>query len=451
MIFVVLVHAFLFFVFWITNLSFKDEVNQFLADTTGVHVDFLLIFLLLSLGMAIWCITLLPWRKKASWSGLRWPFKAFGSFYLVFFYGSFVVLFIKNPVQLARLGQLIQYFRVFLDALLLLFFAWGLKLLLMKTGKLWQKALLISAFILLWLVPVVWTPGLVYRGALPAKPRLMAHRGASRLAPENTLASMQIASKLGVYGLETDITISYDGVLFLMHDSTLERTTNVAEIFPGREKDPADSFTWAELSQLDAGQWFKGPVPYTGEPIPTLAEILQIIQEDHLRFIYDLRIPSADHPFADQTLSLCLTEIQAAGIAPQTWVLASLDEIPFIQALLPEAILAKGLDYGNVPPPQELVDDGYQLVNSEFGLSNRMIHAYQKAGLWVNLWTVDEPWQYSRLWLAGADSVTSNNIQAMNVLSAPIMALSYSIYLIVWSLIGIATVVILFVLVRSKK
>lgn len=440
MIIIVLAHVTAFLIFWLTNLSFQQEVNKFLADSTGLRVDFLLIFLLFSVGILAWCLVLLSRRKKTPQAGLPVSFRGAGIFYLVFFYGSFAILFLENPVQAARLGQLLQYFRLFPDALLLLLAAWGLRCLLGKVSSLWQKALLISAFVLLWLAPVFWTPGLVYQAPLPARPRVIAHRGASTIAPENTLAAMQIASKLGAYGLESDVTVSYDGVLFLMHDSTLARTTNVARVFPGRENDPADRFTWPEISQLDAGQWFEGQVSYVyfaGEHIPMLADVLQIVREKNLRFLCDLRIPAADHPFAGQALGLYLAEIQAAGVGSQTWVLVSPDEIPVVRAALPGAVLAKGLDYGNAPVPEELLAAGYQLINSEFGLSSHQIRAYKDAGLWVNIWTVDEAWQYSRLWLAGADSVTSNTIQDFIALSRPVMAMPYSVYLIVWGMIGI--------------
>lgn len=450
MILTLLVHAILFLLFWLTNLTFRPEVNGFLAGAIGLHWDFLSIFLFFSLGVAVWCAVFLDRRRKTPGAGLPAAFTGIGVFYLVFFYGSFAVLFVKNPVQVARLGQLLQYFRLFPDALLLLLAAWVLHLLLGRAGRTWQKASLISAFVLLWLIPVFWTPGLVYRGPLPAKPRLMAHRGASTLAPENTLTSMQVASKLGTYGLETDVDISYDGVLFLMHDSTLARTTNIAKIFPGREKDPVENFTWAELSRLDAGGWFQGRAFFPDEPIPTLAQVLQIVQENHLRFICDLRIPPADHPFAAETLTLFLDEIRAAGLASQAWVLASPEEIPVVRAALPGVILAKGLDYGDTPAPDRLVAVGYQLVNSEFGLSNRTIRAYRNVGLWVNIWTVDEPWQYSRLWLVGANSVTSNTIQDFIALSKPVMAMPYSIYLIVWGLIGIGAAAVTCLMLRAK-
>lgn len=434
---VVFIHTILFLVFWLTNLSFQQAVNKFLSDATGLGVDFLRIFLIFAILVFLWSVVRLALRRNARKAGPRWMYNAIGGFFLIFFYASFVVLFLKNPVQLARLGQFTQYFRIFVDAVVLCLAAWGLRVLLKRMDKRWQKSAAVLAFLAIWLVPVFWTPGAVYRGPLPEKPMLMAHRGASMLAPENTLASMQAAASLDVYGLETDIVVSYDGQPFLMHDATLERTTNVADIFPGREKDNAESFTWDELTQLDAGGWFGGETLYPGEPIPTLTEMLQIVQKNDLVLIYDLRIPSEGHPYADRALDLTLAEIKASGAASRTWVLASLDEIPVVRAALPGSILAKGLNYRNATSSQELVQAGYQLVNSEFGLSNRRIHAYQTAGLWVNLWTVDEPWQYSRLWLAGANSVTSNYAHILLGIARPVMAIPYSRYLVIWGMIGI--------------
>lgn len=434
---VVLIHTLLFLIFWLTNLSFQQSVNKFLADATGLGANFVLIFLVFASVVFLWTVVRLMLRKNVRKAGPGWLYNAIGGFFLVFFYGSFIVLFLKNPVQLARLGQFVQYFRIFVDTVVLCLIAWGLRVFLKKTGKRWQKYAALVAFLVLWLVPILWIPGAVYRGPLSEKPLLMAHRGASTLAPENTLVSMQAAADLGVYGLETDITVSYDGVLFLMHDPALERTTNVEELFPGREKDKAETFTWGELVQLDAGQWFMGETLYPGEPIPTLAEVLLIVQENDLAFIYDLRLPADGHPYADSALDLTLAEIKVAGVANRTWVLVSLEEVAVVRSALPDAILANGLNYKTPAAPQELVDAGYQLVNSEFGLSNRMIHAFQNAGLWVNLWTVDEPWQYSRLWLAGADSVTSNYVQEFEAMSRPVMAMSYPVYLVIWGSIGI--------------
>lgn len=94
-------------------------------------------------------------------------------------------------------------------------------------------------------------------------PFWIAHRGAGKLAPENTLAAFRLGASHGHTMFECDAKLSADGVLFLMHDSTLERTTNA--------HGPAAPLTWAELAQLDAGSWHSRR--YAGEPLPTLENI----------------------------------------------------------------------------------------------------------------------------------------------------------------------------------
>ncbi len=444
----ILIHTVLFLAFWLTNLSYQETLNNFLVGATGTRINFLLLFMLLAGGVALWSAARLALHRDAR-AGRAWPYLTTGVFFLLFFYGSFAFLFLKNPIQLRRLGQLFQYFRLIVDAGLLLTLAWGLPRC-VKGKRALHKSVVPVGLLILWLLPLFSPPGNVYRGALPEKPRLIAHRGASTLAPENTLAAMQQAVALGVYGLETDITVSADGVLFLLHDNTLARTTDVAQVFPGREDDPAGTFTWAELSRLDAGSWFSGRAAFPHEPIPTLAALLQVLQENDLVFIYDLRIPPAGHPFASQALDLCLAQLQASGIAGRTWILAETEALAPIQALLPEAILATGIDYKERPPaPDALIASGFRVVNSVYGLSQRQIQAYRNAGLWVNLWVVDEPWQYSRLWLAGAGSVTTNRPQRLLTISRPVLAMPYGIYLALWGFLGTMAVLVTWAAPRS--
>jgi glycerophosphoryl diester phosphodiesterase len=91
-------------------------------------------------------------------------------------------------------------------------------------------------------------------------PRWIAHRGAGELAPENTLAAFRLGAQHGFRMFECDAKLSADGVVFLMHDTTLERTTNGQGV--------GGEHTWAALSQLDAGSWHSPP--YAGEALPTL-------------------------------------------------------------------------------------------------------------------------------------------------------------------------------------
>ncbi|ADU98709.1 glycerophosphodiester phosphodiesterase [Alicycliphilus denitrificans] len=94
-------------------------------------------------------------------------------------------------------------------------------------------------------------------------PRWIAHRGAGRLAPENTLAAFRLGAQHGYRMFECDAKLSGDGVVFLMHDATLERTTSGHGI--GGER------PWSDLAQLDAGGWHSRQ--YAGEPLPTLANV----------------------------------------------------------------------------------------------------------------------------------------------------------------------------------
>ena len=94
-------------------------------------------------------------------------------------------------------------------------------------------------------------------------PRWVAHRGAGKLAPENTLAAFRMGAAHGYRMFECDAKLASDGVVFLMHDATLDRTTSGSGI--GGDK------PWSELSQLDAGGWHSRE--YAGEPLPTLENL----------------------------------------------------------------------------------------------------------------------------------------------------------------------------------
>lgn len=102
-------------------------------------------------------------------------------------------------------------------------------------------------------------------------PFWIAHRGAGKLAPENTLAAFRQGAAFGYRMFECDAKLSADGVLILLHDSKLERTTNGAGV--------ASEHRWEDLSQLDAGSWYSRQ--WAGETIPTLENVLQWCIANH--------------------------------------------------------------------------------------------------------------------------------------------------------------------------
>ena len=120
-----------------------------------------------------------------------------------------------------------------------------------------------------------------------AKKTVVAHRGASAYAPEHTLAAYQLAIEMGADYVEQDLAVTKDGVLICLHDASLERTTNVEELFPTRVTTQtiegktrrawlANDFTLAEIKTLDAGSWFDRK--FAGEKIPTFDEAIALIR-----------------------------------------------------------------------------------------------------------------------------------------------------------------------------
>ena len=115
----------------------------------------------------------------------------------------------------------------------------------------------------------------------------VAHRGASAYAPEHTLAAYRLAIEMGADYVEQDLAVTRDGVLICLHDASLERTTNVEQLFPDRVSTQtiegttrkawlANDFTLAEIKRLDAGSWFNAK--FKGETIPTFDEAVAVIR-----------------------------------------------------------------------------------------------------------------------------------------------------------------------------
>ena len=114
--------------------------------------------------------------------------------------------------------------------------------------------------------------------------RCIAHRGASAYAPEHTAAAYRLAIQQGADFVEQDLAVTKDGVLICLHDDSLERTTDVEEVFPDRAtidaviRQPrwfAVDFTLAEIKRLDAGSWFDPR--FAGERVPTWAEAVETV------------------------------------------------------------------------------------------------------------------------------------------------------------------------------
>ncbi|MGN9760240.1 glycerophosphodiester phosphodiesterase [Streptomyces sp. SD31] len=134
------------------------------------------------------------------------------------------------------------------------------------------------------------------------RPTIIAHRGASAYAPENTLAAVDEAAELGIGWVENDVQRTKDGELVVLHDDNLKRTTDVEEVFPDRAPWKVKDFTAAEIARLDAGSWF-GPA-YAGERVPTLEQFMDRVELHHQKLLLEIKNPDLYPGIERQTLKV---------------------------------------------------------------------------------------------------------------------------------------------------
>ncbi|MEV6755476.1 glycerophosphodiester phosphodiesterase family protein [Streptomyces sp. NPDC051214] len=120
-------------------------------------------------------------------------------------------------------------------------------------------------------------------------PLVVAHRGASAYAPENTFAAIDKAADMGFRWVENDVQRTKDGELVIMHDDNLKRTTNVEELFPDRAPWKVADFTAAEIARLDAGSWFSPK--YAGQRVPTLKQYMNRVSRNHQKLVFEFKKP----------------------------------------------------------------------------------------------------------------------------------------------------------------
>ncbi|MFD9162547.1 glycerophosphodiester phosphodiesterase [Streptomyces sp. NPDC059558] len=133
-------------------------------------------------------------------------------------------------------------------------------------------------------------------------PVVYAHRGASAYAPENTLDAIDLAMQMGFAWVENDVQRTKDGVLVVIHDDTLSRTTDVEQRFPGRAPWKVKDFTWAEISRLDAGSWFGDE--YAGAAVPSLRQYLDRVQRNQQRLLLEIKKPELYPGIEEETLKV---------------------------------------------------------------------------------------------------------------------------------------------------
>jgi len=467
---ILLLHASFYLVYWVSIGGFRRDVDQFIINLIQWNLPYTTIMMILTVMIGLWSLMrVIGFRlasRKNKWKPtyLNWVYFSLWVVFLVVIYGTFVIILRINPSQRGVLFHLFNLTRLVGDALMFLLAGmWLRRLILYLRRKMihsyrqWPWALSIMMVLIfmigLWLIPALFPPNWAYQGDLPAKPALMAHRGASMIAPENTLAAVEAAAVNQAFGFETDVRISLDGEPFLMHDETLERTTNIAEVFPDRVTDQASNFTVNELKQLNAGLWFIQKDPFDtinaglvsqnqlsinqGQGIPTLSESLALVEKENMVILFDMRFPSQDHPYYNEFFDIVLTKCQESGMNGDVWFLADPDDLEKVIESAPQFTRVIGVSSTNLPVPAHLLDLKYEIINVDTGIRTCEIQAYREKGLGVNVYTIDQPWLFSQFWLSGVTSVTTNNVHTLSHLERPFLNLPYSRYILFWGLFGI--------------
>ena len=228
-----------------------------------------------------------------------------------------------------------------------------------------------------------------------AVPQVIGHRGAALAAPENTLESFREAARQGATWVEFDVGLSADGEVFVLHDDTLDRTTN------GRG--PAHALPMAELKKLDAGFWFGKK--FEGAKLPTLAETVALLTELDMMCNVEIKGSKDDAGTAKAVMAELRRTWPAAKPKPLISSFA-LDALRGAHAEAPE--FPRGLLIGG--RPLDWLAQARGVAAASINIDND--HATQpwmaelkQAGYAVLVWTVNAPERAARVIEWGADGV----------------------------------------------
>ncbi|CAI5644382.1 glycerophosphodiester phosphodiesterase domain-containing protein 5 isoform X2 [Oreochromis niloticus] len=304
----------------------------------------------------------------------------------------------------------------------------------------------------LCLAPLTFTcPCIMDRHSLKPRPSIIGRRGAPMLAPENTAVSFNRALQHGASSLEADVTISVDGVPFLMRDHTLRRTTDVTKVFPARQYEDASFFNWTEIRSLNAGQWFLESDPYWtvasltvkersrigNQTVCSLVEMLRLAARANSSVLLNIHKPPPEHPRYRSWFMDTLRAVQKAGIPLKrvTWtpdtdrgrvrgLHQTTSEKLSVEAIRQRGITSLTLHYSKA--------------------SHKELQEYLANNVSVTVYPVNEPWLYSILWCSGVPSVSSDAPHVLRKVPYPIWLMSQSAYNFIWmtsDLVSLAIVI----------
>jgi glycerophosphoryl diester phosphodiesterase len=243
-------------------------------------------------------------------------------------------------------------------------------------------------------------------------PLIIAHRGASYNAPENTLAGFQMAIDVGAEGVEFDVQLSSDGIPVVIHDTNLERT--------GLRKEKVADLTARQLAEIDAGFWFNQKYPkranpdFANETVPTLTRVLELLNGFKGLIYIELKADAAT--FRELTRSVC-DAIRSSPLLPQIIVKSfKLATIPETRCQLPAAKTAalfapKIMSF--LRRRKHIIAIAHEFGADQISLHRSMVTSglvrrAKEANMPVTIWTVDDPKWIERCIGSGIGAMITN-------------------------------------------
>ena len=259
-------------------------------------------------------------------------------------------------------------------------------------------------------------------GARLDRPLVIAHRGASGLAPENTLAAFRLATRLGADGVELDVHLSAEGVPIVIHDKRVNRTTN--------SRGAVSRFTVDQLQRFDAGTWFERRLArrlrtrmmtrrltassFAGEPLPTLEDALALFESAALKRIYiEVKGSVASRErLLDRVLSLVRRSRLHRSVTLLSFDHAIIRRAKEIESAIRTAatFAASGRRLVSTRSIVRAAEDArVDEVALHFGLvTRRRVDALHERGIAVSVWTVNSKLAMRRVTACGVDSIMTN-------------------------------------------
>ncbi|SDK01923.1 glycerophosphodiester phosphodiesterase [Natronincola ferrireducens] len=227
---------------------------------------------------------------------------------------------------------------------------------------------------------------------------IIAHRGASGYAPENTLAAMDLAMEQGCDGIEIDVQLTKDGVVVVHHDWSVDRTTNGS----GEIKD----LTWKEIQKLDAGFWFSEE--FTGEKVPTLDDVLK-----HLPKTLLLNVEVKSRSFDDRGLEKKVVELLEKHHRLENTVVSSFNHLCLqrIQLMNPQVKIGILYEAHLLEPCNYFKANDLNLYSfhpCHYYLTPDLVKKVQDNGMKIYSWTINDGERGKNLKALGIDGIITN-------------------------------------------